>query len=424
MSFSPTLVPSKSHTLRAVYFGALAKGKTVIKKSLKGSPDVEKMVRFFSDLLPSSHIQWVDDDLVVKGVGNQSFNLWNVVRSIDVGNSGIGLRFLGALMSQAPYCVSIRGDESLCAQRPVSDLLHALSQLGVSVNSQKGFAPFSVCGPWTQTETTLLGQDSQPVSACLMGALSSEKGISLAVRDPGEKPWVDLTLSWFDFLGLSYQREGYSFYKVEGKQSWDGFHYHVPADFSSLLFPVTLALALNEECVLSPLNWEDPQGDKNIFFFLEKNGWPIEIGKNYLKIFKRNSHFPCLGGQVSVDEFIDGLPLLSILGTMGSSPLKMINASSARTKESDRIKSVVTELSKFGVCFDETCDSLTVYPTTLKKPENKILNSFFDHRMVLTLVVAKNLANDPDLVISNQHCVEKTYPDYKNLWKQWGDFLW
>ena len=65
--------------------------------------------------------------------------------ALFIGNSGTTVRFLAALAAIVPGPVTLIGDEHM-AKRPISDLVDALRQLGLTVDCETGCPPITVHG--------------------------------------------------------------------------------------------------------------------------------------------------------------------------------------------------------------------------------------------------------------------------------------
>jgi 3-phosphoshikimate 1-carboxyvinyltransferase len=207
------LIPSsKSHTLRAILFASLAKGVSTIEEALP-SPDTESMIHAI-ELLGAKVIR-EGKTLNISGVSG-SFKKADDV--IQCGNSGQVLRFVGAVAALNPSYTILTGDASIRHNRPIGPLLDGLQQLGATALSsrQDGYAPMIVKGPFTKNVATINGEDSQPVSGLLMAAAFAPFPIDLHVVNPGEKPWVALTLDWFSRLGIAYTASNFAHYRMEG----------------------------------------------------------------------------------------------------------------------------------------------------------------------------------------------------------------
>ena len=230
--------PSKSHTLRSILFGALGCGKSTVHNYLQSS-DTQAMIE--ACRLLGAAIDVTPERIEIVGTKGKIDHAEDV---INAGNSGIVLRFCAAIGALSSNPIVITGDHSIRHQRPMKPLLEGLAQLGVSVSSMRGdgFAPIILKGPLKSGKATIFGEDSQPVSALLIAAAFAEGPIELNVRNAGEKPWVALTLDWFDRLGISYENHAFESYRLPGNSRYDGFDYVVPGDFSSAAFPIAAAL--------------------------------------------------------------------------------------------------------------------------------------------------------------------------------------
>lgn len=406
-----TVPPSKSHTLRAILFGAMGKGKTVIHHYLP-SPDSHAMIE--ACRLLGAQIEVFSQQIIIQGI-NGKINYAEDV--INAGNSGIVLRFFSALSALGNYPVVITGDHSIRHHRPMKPLLEGLTQLGVSATSMRGdgFAPVIIQGPIQKGTATISGEDSQPVSALLIASSFAQGQIDIKVKNPGEKPWVALTLSWLDKLGISYINNSFEHYSLKGSAQYDGFEYAVPGDVSSAAFPIAAALVTQSELLIKNIDMNDSQGDKELIFSFMKMGATIDIDDKKKTVYVRKGS-RLKGITADINNYIDALTILAVVGCFAEGQTEIKNASIARTKECNRIQSIVSELKKMGADIHETPDGLVIRQSFLKGSE---VNSFHDHRMVMSLSVAALGAKGPT-TISPIECVSKTYPTFLNDFKALG----
>lgn len=395
--------PSKSHTLRAILFASLAQGKSVIRNYLH-SPDTEAMVRACQAL--GAIIQITPEQLIILGTAGCPQTPSTV---IDAGNSGQVFRFIAAVAALTPGYTVITGDHSIRTNRPIQPLLHALTQLNVFAVSTQGNdrAPILIKGMLNGGAATLDGQDSQPVSALLIASAFAKKPTVIQVQNPGEKPWIDLTLSWFSRLGIAYSRQDYTRYELPGYAAYSGFEYTVPGDFSSCAFPLMGALITASSVTLENLDMEDMQGDKAVLSVLENLGARFAIDGPQKKVLV---DAPCTlqGKTIDVNNFIDAVPILAVLGCFTQHEIHLTGAGIARRKESDRLAAITQELKKMGAHITEWEDGLTIIPTKL---HGAVVNSHNDHRIAMALAVA-GLAAAGETVVKGVECVDKSYPDF------------
>lgn len=398
-----TIPASKSHSLRAILFGALGCGKSVIHGYLK-SPDTAAMIeacRLFGatvDVLP--------DRLEIQGLDGRIQGAEDV---INAGNSGIVLRFCSALGALSTHPVVVTGDYSIRHQRPMLPLLDGLSQLGISAISMRGdgFSPVIIQGPIKSHKTVVWGEDSQPVSALLLVAAFAAQPIEITVKNPGEKPWIALTLDWFDRLGIPYENEGYERYRLSGSARYEGFEYTVPGDFSSAAFPIAAALVTGSELSVNNVDMSDVQGDKKLINVFQQMGAAIEVDARN-KILQVKKGRVLSGISVDINDFVDALTILAVVACFAEGETHIYNGAIAKQKECNRIQSIATELRKMGATIVETEDGLKIKKSSLCGAS---VHSYHDHRMAMSLTVAA-LGSDGETNISPVACVGKTFPSF------------
>jgi len=396
---------SKSHTLRAILFATLASGPSTISNYLL-SPDTNAMINACQ--LLGAKVEVTPNQLLIEGVNGKIQGAKNV---IDAGNSGLVLRFISAIAALGSQPVIITGDRSIRQQRPMQPLINAINQLHASAKSTRnnGFAPLILQGPLKGGSVHLNGADSQPVSALLIASAFGKEPITINVDQPGEKPWIDLTLAWFDRLAISYQREDYTKYHLQGNSTIQGFQYNVPGDWSSAAFPIIAALITQSEITLQNIDIHDSQGDKKLLSILKKMGAQIEVNESSQSIQIKKSGDLRLSGQViDVNDLIDALPILSVLGCYAKGETRLINGAVARDKECDRIKCIANELRKMGARIQEHADGVTIQHSPLFGTQ---VDSHEDHRIAMALAVASFAANG-SMRIKNVSCVSKTYTPF------------
>lgn len=399
--------PSKSHSQRAILFASLAHGKSIIRHVL-ASPDIIAMMdacRAFG-----AQIQAFDDHFEIVGVDGKPY-FSNT--SIDAGNSGQVLRFIGAVAGLCEQKVYIHGDASIQQQRPVLPLISGLNQLGC-VASNHG-APLVVQGPFQSDEATIEGSDSQPVSGLLIARAFAPRPLKLRVEHPGEKPWVALTLDWFHRLGITYQQKDYQEYRLEGYAKVAGFEYDVPGDYSSAAFPLVAALLTQGQLQLNHLDGDDVQGDKRLIQILQKMGAKIETIAHEKRLLVYPSG-QLQGIEIDVNDIIDAIPILAVVGCFAKGRTILKGGHIARFKESDRIAVMCQELKTLGAKIEETEDGLIIEESSLKSAE---VFSHHDHRVAMALAVA-GLKIPGGIIIQETQCIEKSFPGFKNVMRKIG----
>lgn len=402
--------PSKSHSLRAILFAAMAKGESRIQNLLP-SPDAGAMVRAMRMLGAAIEPQ-NEGSLLIRGTNGLVMTPDDV---IDCGNSGQVLRFAGALTALQNGYAILTGDASIRHLRPMQPLLHALEQLGAAAFSSRldGYAPIVIRGPLRNNCAHLSGEDSQPVSGLLMASAFAPHPIRLTVSNPGEKPWIGLTLYWFDKLGIPYRNRNFEEYEMQGGASIEPLNLSIPGDFSSAAFPIAAALATRSELTLLGLDPADPQGDKSLLDTLVEMGAKLEWEKNALHV---RSGSTLKGKNIDVNDFIDAVPILAALACFAEGKTHIFNGAIARKKECDRLHCITMELRKMGAKIEELPDGLMIEGSPLFGVH---LETHHDHRMVLALSVAA-LGAVGESTIAGVECAAKSYPGFQKDFRSIG----
>ncbi len=398
--------------MRAILLASMAEGTSHVQGALE-SPDVAAMVVACRQL--GAKITHEGDVFTIVGVAGKP---QTPLDAVDSGNSGQVLRFIAALAALSDGTTEVTGDASVQTLRPVTPLLEGLAGLGakaVSVHGN-GCAPIHVTGPLHAGTTRLIGQDSQPVSALLMAAPFLDGTTDIYVDDPGETPWIELTLDWLNKLGVAYERnDSYTHYKITGPVRYPGFDYRVPGDFSSVAYPIVAALLTNSEVTLDNVDLTDVQGDKKLIEILKRMGanFTYDAHKHALQV---HAGSPLQGCRIDLNEVIDAITLMAVVGCFAEGETVLYNAAIARNKECDRIASIATELKKMGADIEERPDGLVIRKSVLKPAT---VETYHDHRMVMSLSVAA-MATEGATTVLGSACVAKSYPVFAQQMQDLG----
>jgi 3-phosphoshikimate 1-carboxyvinyltransferase len=401
--------PSKSHTIRAICFAALSKGTSVIHYPLKSDDTLSCLaaVQRLGAVLEDTGDTWK-----ITGFGGKP----TIPDSpINLKNSGTSMNFLIAIAALGEGEVELTGDESLC-RRPVGELLDAVHLLGASraeSMNNNGKPPVIVRGRMNGGSATIEGETSQWVSALLMTAPLTKKGIELKVVRFNERPYVDMTLGWLKKMGISYTRQGRNNFEIAGGQSYFGFESAIPGDFSSATFPLIGALLCrNSSLLIKGLDMKDTQGDKRVFDIVKEMGGNITSEGGGLRV----NASPIEGFEIDLNEIPDSLPAFAVLGCIAEGETRLVRVSHARIKETDRIKIMREELTKMGAKIEEKKDGLRIKQSALTGAE---VSGHGDHRVVMALTLA-GLVAEGETIIDTAESVAVTFPGFIESMKALG----
>jgi 3-phosphoshikimate 1-carboxyvinyltransferase len=85
------------------------------------------------------------------------------------------------------------------------------------------------------------------------------------------------------------------------------------------------------------------------------------------------------------------------------------NAAELRVKESDRIKSVVTNLAKCGVSYTEFEDGYEIIGGVIKEAT---IDSHGDHRIAMSFSIAGLISG---MQINDTDCILTSFPNFKEI---------
>ncbi len=401
-----TLPGSKSYTHRALMAAALAAGESVLTNALKAE-DTELTAQALAQL--GAGIDWQGITIRVTGRGGR----WRpAALPIYLGNSGTSIRFLTALVALGEGEYLLTGTDRLC-QRPLGELLTALSEIGVRAVSEKGDGcpPVRVMGGLTGGKARLSGAiSSQYLSALLFIGPLAPKGLEIEVT--GElvsRPYVDLTLEVLEEFGVSYYREGYRVFQLPGGQCYLPQEYQIEADASSASYFWAAAALTGGRVTITNLSPASRQGDAAFPRVLAQMGCAVESTEAGLTV--RGGVLQ--GVEVDMATMPDLVPTLAVLAAFAQGETVISGVAHLRHKESDRLQAVATELAKMGIEARETEDGLIIRGG---QPHGAVIDTYNDHRIAMSFAVAG--LKVPGVIITDPDCVIKSFPDFWELFER------
>lgn len=395
-----TVPGSKSHTIRALAIATAAKGESIIRDPL-----------ISGDTLACVNAAQSLGAKVVK-----EKNLWKIngtegrftqpEKSIDMQNSGTSLRVFTGLAAMAGFSVGFDGDDSL-RSRPMGQLLDALQELGVSVESNGGKCPLSVKGPAKGGKTTVDGASSQFLTSLLIALPLAVDDSEIKVFNLNEKPYVEITLDWLSRQGIQLEyNDDMSRFHIKGGQKYSAFDSIIPADFSTAAFPLVGAALTGGEVLIRNLDFNDRQGDKAVFDYLERMGTKIERQE---KVTKVTASSQLSGREFDLNATPDALPVMAVAGACANGVTSLLDCPQARIKETDRIKCMTCELRKLGVDIEELEDGMII--NSGNKLTGTEVEGYDDHRIVMALTIAGMVA-EGETLINGAEAAAVTYPSF------------
>ena len=396
-----TVPGSKSYTNRALLIAGLTDGECRLEKPLV-SDDTKYMIRALKAFGIS--VQEEKEAFIVSGRGGK---LSTPEEDIFIGNAGTTMRFLTTFSALVPGKTRLDGDERM-RQRPLADLLHCLTQMGVKAVSANGNGcpPIDIAGGEVPGGEVQLAGDksSQYLTSILLSAPYFKNDTCIHIQgDLTSKSYADITLDIMKTFGVSVINESYQRFKVKAGDRYNAQTYQVESDWSSASYFLAAAAVTGGEVTLTDINPHSVQGDAQFTSVLEKMGCRIEKKSNTLQI-KGN---PLKGITINMNNMPDAVQTLAVTALFAEGETVIQGIGNLRIKETDRILALANELTRLGAEVETGEDYLVIRPGDYRGAE---IETYDDHRMAMSFAVAG--LKIPGIRIKNPTCVEKSFPDF------------
>lgn len=398
----------KSISHRAVMLASLAKGTTTIEGFLLGE-DCLATIECFKKM--GVEIEQVGEKVTVIGKGYDG--LQEPEEILDVGNSGTTVRLMLGILATLSFHTVVIGDESI-AKRPMSRVTIPLREMGAQIDgrAQGNLTPLSVRGGQTKGihyESKVAS--AQVKSAILLCGLQSEGETSV------DEPHIsrDHTERMLSAFGVDVQREGTKV-TVRGGGTLTAGHIVVPGDISSAAFFLA-AGAIVPESKIELENVGMNPTRTGIIDVLEQMGAKLEIKNERvvnaepiadLTISTSELKGIDISGAI-IPRLIDEIPIIALMATQAEGTTVIKDAEELKVKETNRIDTVVEELTKLGANIEATDDGMIIHGKTSLKGGN--VSSYGDHRIGMMLAIAGCIASG-DVAISQAESIAISYPNF------------
>jgi 3-phosphoshikimate 1-carboxyvinyltransferase len=392
-------IPSKSISHRAIIAAGLAEGESRIGNVLM-SDDIEATCEAMETFGATINHCGNSLDIIAKGILRQPSH------PINCRESGSTLRFLtpfGGLVSEP---VVFKGKEGL-SKRPMKPYLDMFERQGIRCES-KGGLPLVIEGKLEPGKYRLEGDvSSQFISGLLFSLPLLDGDSEIEITTPLEsKGYVDLTMEILDKFGIVVEHDNYQLFRVKGKQAFKSIDMDIEGDYSQAAFWM-IAGILGNGISISGLNPNSKQGDLKIIEIIQQMGAKVAFEGSNLVV--NPSHTK--GVVIDASQIPDLVPIITVLAALSEGKTEITNASRLRIKESDRLKSIATELNKLGAQVLEQPDGLVIFGK--ERLKGGVVNSWNDHRIAMSLAIA-SVRCEGKVIIENCEAIEKSYPDFFN----------
>jgi 3-phosphoshikimate 1-carboxyvinyltransferase len=314
---------------------------------------------------------------------------------LKTGDGGTTNRFLLALLSRGKKTYRLFPSEKM-SERPMDDLLNPLRKLNVKLSTQSNGAWIEVQGPAEMLQSTKLSVDcsvSTQFASAMMLAFSTVPLQIVCENIKASETYIEMT-------------------KFILRESLNKNSLDVPADFSSLSYPLALGL-VNGEVLITNCRKPDPyQADAKFIEIAQNAGADIEWTAEGLRASSQKRLKPLL---VDGSTYPDLVPSLIFLAAHIDGESVLTNLSVLRHKESDRLDEIMKMLKVMSIPFqfDESRAEIKIQGSSQRKYSSLTISPERDHRMVMTAFMF--LKAGAGGMLGETDCVNKSFPQFFEL---------
>ncbi|RRK11174.1 3-phosphoshikimate 1-carboxyvinyltransferase [Lactiplantibacillus garii] len=404
-----TVPGDKSISHRGLMLGAISSGQTVLKHFLTADDCLSTL-----NALRSLGVPITRQGTTVTVTGRERHGLTAATVPLDMGNAGTATRLLTGLLAGQPFDSTLVGDPSL-SQRPMARVSEPLATMGAAIELTAGHLPLTIHGrPLHATNVQMTVASAQVKSALILAALSAD-GPSTIVEKLPTRDHTERLLRVFGGQ-LETAADGRTI-TVQPHPQLVGQTLTVPGDLSSAAFFMAAASIVPgsrirlERVGLNPTRsgfltvLKRMGGDVSVER-LTNPGEPlgnVEIAFSTLKPIRLTAK--------DVPAVIDELPLVALLAATADGISVISGAEELRVKETDRIATIVTELSKLGVQITEQPDGFVIDGRPAWQLQTPNFDSHGDHRIGMMMAIAALRLSTPT-TLSGAEAINISYPGF------------
>ena len=395
---------SKSYTNRALLVAALANGRSTLTGALFSDD-----TRYMCDALRRLGVQIeADEAQATFHVNGNGGDIPVESTQLYIGNSGTTSRSLVSYVSLGHGEFVIDGDEPMRRSRPISDLLDALTQIGVAARSQfdNGHLPVIVQANGLKGGKTRLdaSKSSQFLTSLLLIAPYAKNDMEIEVVGTLKTPYIDITTSVMDAFGVTVVNNNYRRFRIAGQQSYQPREYQIEPDASSASYFFAAAALTGGRVKVKHLHLNSVQGDVQFVRVLEEMGCQVSADTDGIEVSGAERLH---GVDVDMNALSDTALTLAAIAPFADSKTVIRNIEHTRWQETDRIHAMVTELRKLGVSVVEHRDGVEIMPAAILPAA---IDTYRDHRVAMAFSLIG--LRVPGIQICDPGCVSKTFPRF------------
>lgn len=399
----------KSISHRSSIFSALTHNKTIIKNYSHGEDCLSTL-----NVLKSLGVQTEfknEKELII----NSPSKFIKPKNILDAGNSGTTIRLMSGVLASLDFESTITGDQSL-QRRPMKRVITPLEMMGAKILSKDNKAPLTIFGTKLHAINYNYNIASAQVKSCVLLAGMNAQDGTTSFTEPFKSR--DHTEKMLSYMNVDLQINGNTVSINPGQP--EPKKLVIPGDISSAaFFMVAAAIVPNSDIILKNVNLNPTR--TGIVDVMKQMGANIEILDYHIECNEevgdiRVKYSELKGITIEkniIPRLIDELPIIAVLATQAEGITTIKDAQDLRNKESDRIKTICSELTKFNAKIKETPDGFEIEGKTKLTPSD-LLECYHDHRLAMSMYVAGLIADKPSKINEFQW-VNTSFPEFEAL---------
>ena len=407
----------KSISHRSLIFASQAIGRTKITGLLEGEDVIatsKALISMGVDIKKELNGDWIIDGVGVGGLTKPN-------NTLDLGNSGTGVRLLMGLVAPYNFTTKFDGDESL-RSRPMSRVMQPLELMNVNFESKVGGRlPLSVIGndEIMPISYELPVASAQVKSAILLAALNC-RGETTVIEPVATRDHTELMLEGLgaDIKVTSLAAGGRKII-LKGYPKLKAMDIIVPGDPSSAAFLVVAAIITEgsditiENVCINPLRiglYETLlEMGADIKFINKRKQAGEYVADIKVKASKLKAVTVPAGRAASM---IDEYPILSVAAATADGQTVMLGLEELRVKESDRLQAVYNGLKVSGV--ESIVGDNWLKITGGQVPGGGVVKTHMDHRIAMSFLILGMVSKNA-IKVDDATMINTSFPDFAKL---------
>ncbi|MCD6161611.1 MAG: 3-phosphoshikimate 1-carboxyvinyltransferase [candidate division Zixibacteria bacterium] len=429
----------KSVSHRAAIIASVAKGDTTIV-NYSASDEFESTLSCLRQYgIEIEKPETEQNTLIIHGKGLEGFSKPD--KELDAGNSAATVRLMLGLSAVLPFESTFNGTGRL-KTRPMLRVIEPLEKMGAQIESNNFRAPITVNGGNLNAIKYIMPlSTSQVKGTVFLAGFFADGNTELIERIPSRDHFERL----MSLMKIKFKKEKVQppqpkaddeferrlrklsrsqiieergfLYTLPGKQQpVSNLTLEIPGDISAAaLFVAAAILVKNSDLTIENIGLNPSRiGFLDILSKMRAN---IKFEANKKMGYEpagfiKASHAPLKGRRIVgeiIPSIIDELPIMAIIATQAQGTTVIRDAFELRHKETDRIKTVVSNLRKMGARIGELEDGMAIDGGTDLEGAEIITHG--DHRIAMAFAMAGLIAKGKT-IIKDAECVVTSHPTF------------